>query len=155
MNSIPTEEALHFAFDEDVNARELPTPESCSSRTPPEEPPANQPVVEDEGEIALEYQLHYWARNDSLDFVKFFVRNGYDIDERDDNDETALYLAFQNKHADVANYLIKNDADTATCISEESDLLHGAAEEGNVRIARMLLRIGAQIDALMMKMSLH
>jgi len=50
------------------------------------------------------------SKHNEIDIVKKMVKNGYDINSRDDSGRTSLHYAVNNK--DIAKYLIANGADT-------------------------------------------
>ena len=82
--------------------------------------------------------LHGAAAQGHLGTVKALVGEGHEIDEEDDDGKTPLYLAFKNGHGRIVNFLMKSGASTEVCCDEDSDLLHRAAEKGNVKLARIL-----------------
>src|SRR5438045_3390481 len=71
------------------------------------------------------------------------------IEERDDEDATALNLAAANGHVDVVKLLLKANANIETVAYQYRQTpLSSAAVNGHVDVVKLLLNANANIEAL-------
>ena len=72
------------------------------------------------------------------------VRN---MNSRFEDGQTPLHLSAISNHQAIAQYLLKNGADTSTQDSAGATALHEAVRYGNLDIAKQLLNAGANVNA--------
>ena len=83
--------------------------------------------------------LMHSANRGDIDFVLFLLNHGADINAVSNKGETALYVALNNKHTDVAQILLNNGAD-------KNAALMPAAWWGKTKAIEFLLGHGANIN---------
>ena len=79
------------------------------------------------------------------DIVELLLKNGADINKKNESGWTALTVAAENGNTDIVDLLLKNGADINTCDSGWS-LLMGAAWNFHVDTVKLLLERGAPIN---------
>ena len=111
--------------------------------------------------------LHFACENgdEALELIKFLVENGADINCIDKNGSSLLYVACKNgnKSPEFIRYLLDNGADficgeydkamnaiklTAKVIGNVDGkyLIHTACEKGNLKLVRLLVLYGADVN---------
>ncbi|CAH0549306.1 unnamed protein product [Brassicogethes aeneus] len=92
--------------------------------------------------------LHDAAATGNVEIANVLVSNGADINAQDINGYSPLMCAVSNNHTETAESLINQGADVKLCCSKDKRMaLHVAAATGNVKIAKVLLSNGADINA--------
>jgi ankyrin repeat protein len=87
------------------------------------------------------------ALDGNTERVRELIRQGADIDQRDDNDRTALMFAVINRHFETMTVLLENGADVNAKSNNEGTALMGAALSGDLRMVQALLDKGADVHA--------
>lgn len=82
----------------------------------------------------------------NIDRVAFALKNGADINAKDDKGLTALMFAFDNGHTEVGKFLIANNTDVDTRDQKGWALLTIEASNGNAEHVRMLLDQGINVN---------
>ena len=72
---------------------------------------------------------------------------GADVNTRDDEGSTPLYLAAENGRLQVVRMLLEHGANVGAEDNQGKTPLHGAAKAGRVEVVRMLLEHGANVGA--------
>ena len=70
-----------------------------------------------------------------------------ELNHRDVDNHTALYLGVHNKHTDVVRVLIDAGADLDARNNDESSPLHHACQSEALDIVKILVRAGAEVNA--------
>lgn len=87
------------------------------------------------------------ARNDSLDRVKWLIKQGADVNLiASDRGYSAIMDAVWRKNHDITKYLIKKGADLNIISSDGQPLMVLAVGNGDVKIVKLLLENGADPD---------
>ena len=100
----------------------------------------------------LKFGFHYTAFHVSaffghLDLVRIFVKNGLNVNVRNSNEETPLYVTCLQGNRDDAEYLIDNGADVwVKCKIDNSSCLHAASQRGHLKVIKLLLEKGFDIN---------
>jgi ankyrin repeat protein len=94
--------------------------------------------------------LHDAAREGDAAKVAALLKQGADVNSRDDSRETPLIDAALAGKTEVAAVLIEAKADIDARNDRGFSALHAAAYSGSVEIAELLLDHGAEVDALSM-----
>jgi hypothetical protein len=92
--------------------------------------------------------LHRYASAGNLERVKELVKGGANIEELDQDGETALLLACYWGHHDIVVYLVEQGANVAHTTTEGTTTLHSACALGrprNLTMAKYLLEQGVTI----------
>ena len=79
--------------------------------------------------------------------VKELIRQGADINQRDDNGRTALMFAVINTHYETLKVLLEYGADVNAKSNRGGTALMGAASAGDLRIVQALLGKGVDLHA--------
>lgn len=95
------------------------------------------------GRARLVKQLLDSAQEGNSATVLSCLRAGVDVDERDEHGWSALHHAVAGCHFDVCQALVEFKADLQVQLPDLSTPLMLAADEGNIPLARLLLRAGA------------
>ena len=66
--------------------------------------------------------FHYYVKNNSVYFVNILIKNGADVNVKDDKGSTALILASYKGYADVVKMLIENKAQAGYKIKSSTHL---------------------------------
>lgn len=85
--------------------------------------------------------------NGHLEIVKLIVQNNASLDHANDSELTALYLAIDNDHLDIAAYLMEKGAD----VNYNNDgwtSLALAASKGYLGIVKRLVQCSADVNFL-------
>ncbi len=91
--------------------------------------------------------LHHASSNGNIKIVEHLLKNGADVNLKDDSDITALQLAVLDNHKDVVAVLLKNNADPNVKGYSGLTALHIAAENGNIEILTQLIESGGNAKA--------
>jgi len=93
------------------------------------------------------YALREAVNLNDIDAVKELLRQGVDVDERNDFDGlTALMLASMRGDMELARLLLENDADVNIKASGGTTAFIFAASSGHTELASLLLEEGAEIN---------
>lgn len=86
--------------------------------------------------------------NDNLKMVKMLLKNGFNVDEKDEDGWTPLHFACNNGNYDISQYLLKKEADVnaVTDDGEESTPLLLATMTLNLELVKLLVYYGADIE---------
>lgn len=87
------------------------------------------------------------ALNGFEEIVEILLKAGADVDEKFDDDRTALHAAVQNGHCDVMNLLLKCGAKIDAVSKQGHTPLFAAAHNGFIEVVRLLLKNGANPNA--------
>lgn len=92
--------------------------------------------------------LMYASRHGFLEIVQAILDRGGSLDATDSFGQHALWNAVVNNHAEVVTLLLErgSNANTIGAGGESWTLLHNAAADDTLEIAKMLLDYGADID---------
>lgn len=74
------------------------------------------------------------------------IKNGADVNFKDNEGETALIEAVESGKIDIVKLLIKKGAKINLQDDEGETALHEAIEEGNIEIAKFLIKSGARTN---------
>ena len=91
--------------------------------------------------------LHKAVWDGHIQVVKFLVRNGAEIDAKNQNDATPLYIAAQEGQLDVVKFLIEKGANVDEKQKDGFTPLHVAAEKRRLEVVKYLTENGANINA--------
>lgn len=120
-----------------------------------------------------ESPIHLAARKGYVNIMRLLIQAGANLDARDAENETPLDYAIHNKQKEIVIYLIRNKAKFSQGLGEmvmvgggegvqyaldqgvnlyQTDAqgktpLHKAAQQGDVEVAKLLLQVGANINA--------
>jgi ankyrin repeat protein len=104
---------------------------------------ANPNAARSTGETPLMTAAH--TRN--LDMVKLLLSRDANVNAKENlRGQTALMLSVAENHEDVAQLLIANHADEKACSNNRFTPFLFAVQQGNLSIARMLLKAGADFN---------
>lgn len=87
------------------------------------------------------------ALDGDTESVRELIREGADINQRDDNDRTALMFAVINRHYETTKVLLEYGADVNAKSNKEGTALMAAALAGDLRMVQALLDKGADVHA--------
>jgi hypothetical protein len=90
-------------------------------------------------------ELHRCAESGNLERVKQLVEGGANIDETNEDGETAMLLACINGLLEVVVYLVEHGANVAHTDRLGMTALHWAGNDGNLSCVTYLLEHGARI----------
>lgn len=90
--------------------------------------------------------FHAACQKEQLSLIALMLDAGVDIDSMDKLDTTALTHAFKDNSLPVVELLLKRGAKPQRLLFNKT-YLHQALEEGNLAMARLLLRFGASVVA--------
>lgn len=79
----------------------------------------------------------------NLGEVKQLIELGADLDTKNENQQTALYIAAKNNQFAILKYLIEQDADIQAKEKDNWSILHRAVESNHLSMARYLIEKGA------------
>jgi ankyrin repeat protein/L-ascorbate metabolism protein UlaG (beta-lactamase superfamily) len=90
--------------------------------------------------------LHWAARNDHLNVVKFLVKNGADVNAEDKRGIIPLYYSvWLGENYEIAECLVNSGADINSKRNSQS-LLFLASRDGKEKIAELLVKKGADLN---------
>ncbi len=87
------------------------------------------------------------ALDGNTEGVRELIRQGADINRRDDNGRTALMFAVVNRHYETMKVLLEHGADVNAKSSKGGTALMGAAMAGELSMVQALLDKGADLHA--------
>jgi ankyrin repeat protein len=91
--------------------------------------------------------LHKACGEGNLETVRLLINKGADIEARNSiRSATPLLDAMREPHIDVVKYLIEKGADVKAFDKHGFGVIHKAARKGNIEIAKLMLKIGADIE---------
>ena len=91
--------------------------------------------------------LIYSSAQGHLEFVKFLIYHGTNINATDYYQQTALICAAHRGHLAVVKFLVEHGATIEASDHEQQTALIHAASKGHLAIVQLLLDYGANIDA--------
>ncbi|RUS76171.1 hypothetical protein EGW08_016083 [Elysia chlorotica] len=102
----------------------------------------------DESDCYDNSPLHIAAQKGYLDIVQCLLKNGADLDNKNEEEETPLHLAAKHGRTNIVRELIKTDTMIVNDEDENSNTpLHLAAQYGHHKLAKVLLDLGADVSA--------
>ncbi|KAJ3008043.1 UNVERIFIED_CONTAM: Carrier protein, mitochondrial, partial [Siphonaria sp. JEL0065] len=93
----------------------------------------------------LKNPLHIAASEGHLEFVKFLLKNGANVEEKT-NKRTPLHFACQFRHFPCCKVLLEHGADPNAKDMDNKTAMHYSVQMGNSPIISLLLRYGALLD---------
>jgi ankyrin repeat protein len=87
------------------------------------------------------------ANAGNLIVVNDIIKKGADVNARGDDGGTALMLASQDGHTDVAKLLIEKGADVNARKNDGVTILILASQDGHTDVAKLLIEKGADVNA--------
>ncbi len=94
-----------------------------------------------------EFALHIAAAKGNHQEIERLIANSYDVDLKDNNNQTPLHIASKNGHFDIVKILVDNDADKESTDENEQTPLHLASRYGHFEIVKYLVKKGADKQA--------
>jgi ankyrin repeat protein len=79
--------------------------------------------------------------------VEYLIKEGAQVDAKEEDDWTPLHLTAQNGHTAVVEYLLKEGAEVDAKREDDNTLLHLAANGGQLEMAKILIESGANVLA--------
>ncbi|GFO37455.1 transient receptor potential cation channel subfamily a member 1-like protein [Plakobranchus ocellatus] len=105
-------------------------------------------ILIDESDCYDNSPLHIAAQQGFLDIVQCLLRNGADLDNKNEEEETPLHLAAKHGRTNIVRELIDTDTMIVNDEDENSNTpLHLAAQYGHHKLAKVLLDLGADVSA--------
>lgn len=98
-------------------------------------------------DLMLQYVLHAAAWQNELESLELAINEGAVVDAKDKAGRTALMLAADEDHAQVARVLIDNGATLDAKDSDGRTALMYAAARGQMDVVEILVDEGAELDA--------
>ena len=111
-----------------------------------EEKGAVEKVISAEEAKKLGLELIEKAEVGDLDAVMELVGKGSNVDEKDEDGDTALMIASKNGHVEVVKALIENGAKVDEKNNNDDTPLMWASGDGTVEVVKALLDAGAKVD---------
>jgi len=96
---------------------------------------------------AFEKDIFKASMKGDLLSIKKLVEKGIDLDQKDKNGQTAAFIALDNNHAEIANYLLENGADGLVKNKKGLDLSTVAGLSGEEEIFSRLVELGAPVNS--------
>jgi len=91
--------------------------------------------------------LHIAVINNNLETLKYLVENNFiDIEAKDEDGYSPLFLAIENGLIDICNYLISKNANINTQDIYKSSALHLVIESENLEMIKYLIDKGIDIN---------
>ena len=79
--------------------------------------------------------------------MNVLIQNGAKVNAVDKDNWTALRVAAENGHVDVAKLFIQYGVDVNAVDNEERTALHFAARNGHVDVSKVLIQNGVDVNA--------
>jgi ankyrin repeat protein len=93
--------------------------------------------------------LHFAVQDSELGFVKFLLKAGADVNERDDHGMSSVnYLSTGDKFPEICEVLIQNGANLENKESHGYTILHDAVESGHQDMVDFLIKKGVHINTI-------
>lgn len=105
-----------------------------------------QSVYDQISQNHIAQSIHAAAKNGNLNTVKQHLQSGINIDQRDEEEMTALERAVFSGHFEIAKFLIENGANIHLTNRIQQTPLHIAAFHGHQGIVELLLKYHAEIN---------
>jgi ankyrin repeat protein len=88
----------------------------------------------------------FWTPQISLEMVKLLLDAGANINARDREGSPALCVACEEDLGDTAQFMVEQGADVNLYTCSDRSALHFAAETGDVKLLRVLLVAGVELE---------
>ena len=96
--------------------------------------------------IATDNQLIKSIKNNDVKDVEKLIKEGADLNQRDDEKNTPLLISLENDTNDIAKLLIESGADISKVNLRSESPLHIASKKNDTEIIRLLIDKGADIN---------
>ena len=103
-------------------------------------------VKDTEGQTALHLAVHLFNTKEGRDCVRNLLGAGADVDAKDNNCDTPLMLATQQRKGDCVEVLLSHGADVTKKNKSGRTALHWAARFGHVECVQMFIGAGADVN---------
>jgi len=91
--------------------------------------------------------LHWAVRYAQAKVIRLLVdKYSANVNAQNADGETSLHIAIREGRADIANYLLQNNADANIATLDGSYPLHSAAASGRLELAQILVKFGAWLE---------
>lgn len=91
--------------------------------------------------------LHWAVRYAQTKVIRLLVdKYSANVNAQNADGETPLHIAIREGRADIANYLLQNNADANIAALDGTYPLHSAAASGRVELAQLLVKFGAWLE---------
>lgn len=97
--------------------------------------------------------LHHAVKNNEINFIKFLIESGADINAKDNNGRTPLnnFPLYNDEddyedRIDTLSFLITNGAEINNKDNKGNSILHTAIKKDNINFVRFLILNGANIN---------
>ena len=111
--------------------------------------------LEEKGLTFTKESFYNEIRANNIETVTLFVKAGIDLEGRGETgklhatgiiDHTALMVALNSKHTDMAKFLIENGADINATNAKGATMLWMAADVGDLELVKFLIDNGADVN---------
>ncbi|MGL5879421.1 MAG: ankyrin repeat domain-containing protein, partial [Xenococcaceae cyanobacterium] len=94
-------------------------------------------------------KLENLLNNRNFTFAEFLIKNGADLDTRDEHGQTLLSKAmYQKDNLDVVKFLIQNGADVNAKSNSGRTPLFIAVTHQNIDVVKLLIKHGADVNVI-------
>ena len=90
-----------------------------------------------ENKIEIRDALHQVAKTGNLDIANLILNNGVNINEKNKDDLTALYIATQNGHLELVKLFLENGADKSISDKDGKTPMDIASEKAYLEIEKL------------------
>ena len=90
------------------------------------------------------YAIIYAARNNHIKLIQDLIKKGANLNIRDKNGFSPLYVAIKNNHKKILNLLFKYGAGFSIDKKTGNTYLHDAAEKQDLKMAKILTKLKFQ-----------